>query len=514
MTHRRFANHACTLPRWAPVALVAMAAALCLPAIGARAAITLDAASSVQGNSSIHMWPHTVGLGNDACLVVGVSIFTANKSVTSVTYAGQPLTPVGARNGGSGANARRMEIWYLVSPPVGTADVVVTMSNGAKLVAGAASFFGVDPLDPLGTFVSAEGDDAAPTVTLASGAGEMVIDCVAVKGNADPVTTGAGQTRLWNDVTRTNGGNIIGAGSTEPGAASTTMSWTLGASEYWVIGAVAMKPAPPPPYQPDLSVKRALEGVAAYAINDYYEDPALFQVKVDSVLNGGAAQFHVRIENDGSNADAINVSGNGPAGGFVVQYLDAGGVDRTAAVTTGGYTLPPMVIGQSTVWTVTVIPAVSVVPGASFDVFVTATSSGDPLRTDQNQVTVTSIAPALALSKSADRGDVTPGEDIVYTVTAASTGLSDATGITVVDSIPGDTGYRIGSASFDPRTSALVSNVQYSNDGGLTWGYVPVDGGCGAPSGYDFCVTHIRWSLSGIMPPAQTFALAFAVRVR
>lgn len=492
-----------------------IAAMMLLVAAGsARAAITVDAASFVQGNSTVHTWPHSVGLGNNTFLVVGVSIFTSNKTVSTITYAGQSLSFLGARNGGSGSKARRIEMWYLVGPPTGTTDVIVTMSNGSKVVAGATSFFGVDPAAPLGAFVSAEGENLTPTVVVPSAADQLVIDCLAVKANTDPVTVGPGQAQHWNELTRANGGNIIGAASTEPGAATTTMSWSQGQSEYWVIGAASIKPAPPPPYQPDLTIKHTSESDAVYLINDYYENPALFQVKEDSLLNGNMTSFRIRIENDGLNADAFVVSGTGSGSGFTVQYLDEGGADRTASVTTGGYTLPVLLLGEAMVWTVNAGPGSTVPGGNTYSIHITATSSGSPLNTDQVSATVVSTAPSISLSKSADRANAAPGEDILYTVLAASAGLSDATSIVVVDSIPGDTGYRMGSASFNPGTSALVSNVEFSGDGGVTWGYGPVDSGCGAPAGYDFCVTHIRWTLTGVMTPARAFSVAFAVRIR
>ena len=54
------------------------------------------------------------------------------------------------------------------------------------------------------------------------------------------LTAGVGQTDQWNDA---NAGDDYGAGSTEPGAASVNMSWTLGSSDHWAIGAVPIKPA-------------------------------------------------------------------------------------------------------------------------------------------------------------------------------------------------------------------------------------------------------------------------------
>jgi uncharacterized repeat protein (TIGR01451 family) len=75
-----------------------------------------------------------------------------------------------------------------------------------------------------------------------------VLDTVSTNGDANTLTANAGQTERWDLFSGTGDlNNVRGGGSTEPGAASVTMSWTLGASKVWAIGAVAIKPAVSPP---------------------------------------------------------------------------------------------------------------------------------------------------------------------------------------------------------------------------------------------------------------------------
>ncbi len=482
------------------------------------ATIGVDASSGIQGNSSSFTWQHTVANRLDRALFVGVSIFSGNKSVAGVTYAGQPLTLVGAQNGGSGSKNRRVEVWYILMPAAGTDNIVVTMSNGSKVVAGATSFYGVNQTTPLGPFVSNQGSGTGASVAVVSAADEVVFDCLTTKGRAVSVTAGTGQTQLWNDVTRTNGGNVMGAASHKPGAPSVTMSWTLGKSEYWVIGAVPLRPAPPPPYLVDSMIKLSTEGGDAYLTDDLYESTALAQVKTVGVLSGATATYDVLFENDGLNADQFLVTGTAAANGFTVQYLDGSGIDRTADVTGAGYLDATVPSGGSILWTVLVTPNGSPNPapgGSAQAVSITATSTGDPLRIDQVEATTTSTSPLLAMNKSADRGTAAPGEDITYSIAAASgSGFTDAISIVVVDTIPASTGFRMGSATFAPGTSGLTSSVNFSNDGGASWTYVPSDGACGAPAGYDYCVTHVRWVLAGAMPAARTFSVGLAVRVK
>ena len=118
------------------------------------------------------------------------------------------------------------------------------------------------------------------------------------------------------------------------------------------------------------------------------------------------------------------------------------------------------------------------------------------------------------MTKSASLANALPGQDINYSVVANSTGLSAATGIVLVDSIPDYAGFRIGSATFSAGSTSLTSAVTYSNDGGATWSYSPGAGACTAPSGYDYCVTHVRWTLLGTMPPSQSFTVGMTVRVK
>lgn len=480
-----------------------------------QAAIVFDNASSTAANATIVTLPHTTGPGLDRILVVAVSIFSANKPVGTITYGGVPLTFMGAIDGGSGSNNRRVELWYLVGPAAGTAPVVVTMGGGSKVVVGAQTWFGVDPLAPVSGFVSSEGSGTTASINVPSAGDQFAIDCISTKGAAQAITPGAGQTELWNDVTRTNGGNIMGGGSFAPGAPSTAMSWTLQNSEYWVIGATSLLPAPPRPYLVDAMVKLSAETDADYRYDAIYEAAASVQIAADGTLNNVAAIYDIRFENDGLNTDQILITGTASDPQFTVQYFDGAGVDRTAAVTGGGYTESPLASGASTVWTVHVTPAALTPGGTSFPVTVTATSTGDPAFVDQVAAVTISMSPLLSLLKDVDLATAAPGQDLTYTIVATtSAGLDDATALVVVDPVPADVGYLIGSTTFDPGSTSLAVTVQYSDDNGATWTYTPVSGACGAPVNYDYCVTHVRWELSGTMPADQSFIVSFAGRVK
>jgi uncharacterized repeat protein (TIGR01451 family) len=480
----------------------------------AAGAIALDATSLSVGTNTTFTFAHTVGVGMDRVLIVNVAVYNANKNVTACTYNGVALTRLGFLDGGSGSNDRRMEMWRLTNPPIGTANVAVTFSSSAKAVIGAASFFGVNQTTPNGSFVSNEASTNLATLTVSSAASELVIDCMAVQGNAATATVGTGQAQLWNDYSRSNGGAVVGCSSTEPGAASVTMTWNLSGIDYWVIGAVALKPAVRP-FQPDAMVKLSTEANTAYLYDYWYENPVSLQVKSQSVLATVAATYNIRFDNDGTNSDRLVITGTGSSSAFTVQYLDAGNTDRTAAVTGSGYTTPVMAAGANTVWTVNVTPiANGTAGGVTCTVDVTAASQGDATKTDQVRAQTTCTAPNLVMSKSVDLANALPGQDIHYSLVASSTGLSNANAIVLVDSIPSYAGFRIGTASFAAGTSGLTSAVSYSRDHGVTWSYTPGTGGCTAPAGYDYCVTHVRWTMTGIMVPSRSFTVGMTVRVK
>lgn len=205
-------------------------------------AIAVDTTTSGTGTSSPITVSHTTS-GANRLILVGISGNGSSAPVvSSVTYNGVALSLVGSKV----YSGRNFKIWIykLVAPDTGTHDVVVSFSTVPDLgcVVGVVTFTGVDPTTPLGTFVSATGDNNAPTVNVSSATGELVFDTL-WSYYATTATAGAGQTQQWNTTSSTG----RGSGSTENGALTVTMSWTLSGSYYWVIGAVSIKPVPPVP---------------------------------------------------------------------------------------------------------------------------------------------------------------------------------------------------------------------------------------------------------------------------
>src|SRR6266568_3736020 len=224
-----------------------------LATVEVRAQIVVDTVSTgtqtVNGAAGAFTFSfsHTTTAGGTSrLLVVGVSInATANTSstITGITYGVQTLTKTLA-SGGTAANPMRVEMWYLVAPATGTANVVVTgnKSGGNKLgvVAGAITFTGTYQVAPIRSSASNVGISNTAQVTVASSGGDVVLDTLAVTSGTS-VTTGASQTSRWNTSSGGTGQDAVGTGSTSAGAASVTMSEGLSASTAWTLGAISIR---------------------------------------------------------------------------------------------------------------------------------------------------------------------------------------------------------------------------------------------------------------------------------
>ncbi|NTW30838.1 MAG: tail fiber domain-containing protein, partial [Candidatus Moranbacteria bacterium] len=192
-------------------------------------------ADSGGNNESYLAFSHMTGTGNNRILIVGVSIDGAGSGVSSMTYAGDSLTKIAEQTSGGTVEA---QLWYLVNPDSGSNTLAVTMINNSEAFSvGAMTFEGVNQSNPIGTYASAYGDSTAASVTVSSGTGQMVVDVVASDDGVS-VSPGSGQTERWDNYDS----YTTGGGSTENGASSVTMSWTV-PNDNWAIIGVPLKQA-------------------------------------------------------------------------------------------------------------------------------------------------------------------------------------------------------------------------------------------------------------------------------
>ncbi len=210
-----------------------------IDAPGTTPVVTFEGASSGSVSyASPLVAQHTVGAGSNRLLLVGLSTSYAGTTALTVSYGALPLTRVGVRD--AAALDGRVELWSLVNPPVGTANLTVVLSDlNSTVVAGMASFTGVSAVAPIGTLSTNIGTTGSPNVVVASGAGELVLGFVMFNGSYTTLVPAATQTARWTAITD----RIIGAGSTRAGTTVTTLTWSVAnnANDYWATAAIAIK---------------------------------------------------------------------------------------------------------------------------------------------------------------------------------------------------------------------------------------------------------------------------------
>jgi hypothetical protein len=206
-------------------------------------AIAFDAANSASGSSiSSLTYALTVGAaGANRFLFVGVSNDSGTlATVSTVTYAAAGLTQKWSFTFSSAGLNYRNSGYFMVAPATGGNNVVVTLSDAdAELSSGAMAFTGVDQTTPLATQATATGTASPATVDVSSATDDVVVDNVCTGFSS--MVVGANQTSRWEQ--ESIGRGTAGSGSTEAGAGTVTMSWTLtaGFDNGWTIGAVPIK---------------------------------------------------------------------------------------------------------------------------------------------------------------------------------------------------------------------------------------------------------------------------------
>jgi hypothetical protein len=220
------------------------------------APIAVDHTIAATGtNATILSWPHTMGTADNGLLLVGISCGNG-ASVLGVTYGGQPLRRRLRQNGpanpnGLGGYQNRIEIWYLLAPPSGPAEVVATLSNASNEVHGSASFTGVNQSQPFGESASASGQSITASLNVSDTSSDQVVFSVIAANepaNCPPIGTcsiivSGGPTAAWSNGSGTTSSDILGAAATAPANERVPVSYDLPTSLPWALGAVALKPA-------------------------------------------------------------------------------------------------------------------------------------------------------------------------------------------------------------------------------------------------------------------------------
>jgi uncharacterized repeat protein (TIGR01451 family) len=405
-------------------------------ATAVQAQVAVDATTHTTGDpagtgTTALSFSHTTTTTANRLLIVGVSINLTNSTgttVSSVTYGGTALTRQGFHN--DAGLTRRVEMWSLLAPASGTANVIVNVNVPATgtvgVVAGATTFTGVDQTVPMGSFLSADGavagcvTSANPTsacnsqLDVPSVINGMVIDTLAT-GEGLTVAMSSPQLSQWN---ATSGGfnnrDVTGTGSTRTGAPTVPVSELLGTTSNWSQGAISVNPT-----TADIAVSTTVGSAVFLGANSVYT--------ITVTNNGPSAANGVTL------ADTLAA---GPA--FISAVASSG----TTCTGTGpvNCTLPtPLASGATTTITVTVKASAA----GAYANTATITDTGTPPDPNTGNNSYTAVA-TVQTAACATVSQAAPGGTLTGTVNTYYPGTASVTaGAT---SIPIGTAAGAGSA--------------------------------------------------------------------
>ena len=217
---------------------------------------TIGVDNTTSGNNTVsnlsYTLAHAVGNGDNRLMLVGLAYATNSGGgtlVTNVTYNGAALTRVTNAVNITSTARPRSEIWMLANPPSGTANLIVKYNRAStNLNVGIVTFTNVNQTTPIGYMAAtnARTSRTAPqvaSVRVNSDVNSLVFATMASdRANSSTsytTSTANGQVERWKTTTT----NIVGCGSTEPGAALVTNSWTGTSRQYFAATAVSIKAA-------------------------------------------------------------------------------------------------------------------------------------------------------------------------------------------------------------------------------------------------------------------------------
>jgi uncharacterized repeat protein (TIGR01451 family) len=251
---------------------------------------------------------------------------------------------------------------------------------------------------------------------------------------------------------------------------------------------------------------------------------AIFDEITDTVTVNGAPAVTITPDRNGT----------GTAGG-TIRYqhtvTNTGNVDDTfmlSALSSNGWSYAFFDLANNPIASVTLVAGatqdivvqISIPGGVAVGTIetgtITVTGNGTGATDSATDVT-TIVAGNLVLVKSVNpAGNQAPGTELTYTTDYSNVGTADLTNIVVYDAIPAWTQYRVLSADQGTLAPGITGcTIEFSDDGGTSWAYVPVSGGGGAPANFDANVTNIRWTLTGTLAGGDGTAsgVEFIVRI-
>jgi uncharacterized repeat protein (TIGR01451 family) len=231
--------------------------------------------------------------------------------------------------------------------------------------------------------------------------------------------------------------------------------------------------------------------------------------------NGGSLTASFTLTNIGAASDSYDLlTSNNP--GTALTTVSITGTSITQGANPDSARRAALASGGTV--TVTVTYRVGNVANGVVDTLkLKGRSVGNPAKASTAVLVVTVIRPVISIAKGVSpAGTAVPGTNLTFTSTVTNVGGASASSVAVVDSLPTSVQYKLASTSATLPAGVTVV-IEYSNDAGITWTYVPISTGCSAPAGYDRCVNRIRWRLQAALSsaaPNNQGTLSFISRIR
>lgn len=193
--------------------------------------VSLDSVSTSSGVSGATVTiAHTTGIGDDRYMQVAISFPSTPPNSSSVTYDGVDLTQIFADTQGN----RSLEVWELVNPPSGTADVVIALPvapTSGDVGATVRTFSNVDQMVPVRDSSNGKsGTGTSISNSVDAESGDMVVDSLCLRTSNTQVSNVNPNSGQEKDSAFNSGGvNAIVSATSHKRAASTSsvsMGWS------------------------------------------------------------------------------------------------------------------------------------------------------------------------------------------------------------------------------------------------------------------------------------------------
>ena len=185
----------------------------------------------------------TIGNNNNRILIVSTGVYNAQPTVSGVTLGSQNF--VKAISASHSSHSFITELWYLINPDVGTADITVTWSStaGRRGITG-TSFYNVDQSQLLQNNVQNTVDSGGQSSTVSgtitpTTTGSIVIDAMMwLNGTQASLTRTAGAIQFIGGNDRSTGQQYM---LTPTIGSANTMNYTASDSARWIWVGVEVK---------------------------------------------------------------------------------------------------------------------------------------------------------------------------------------------------------------------------------------------------------------------------------